>query len=170
MSESGNLTQAPAAYAALESSTDAEIEHRPLALERRRSCSSCTSTTANSDDNDLVETTMVVCPFLFEELDAMLTRPDGAPTIYFHAVVATSVAMGLAMLTGTFCTPGLLHAWEASDPLLALGLVFFGIVCTVLLPLVLGDMRGTIHGATDGGLLLRLGAGNALIPTDKEKT
>jgi hypothetical protein len=62
-----------------------------------------------------------VCPFLFEDLDAMLTNEaDGSPTLFYYGCVAGCVALALACLAGTFATPGLPEAWAASDPLLGL--------------------------------------------------
>eukprot|EP01043_Picozoa_sp_COSAG02_P020119 COSAG02_NODE_985_length_15457_cov_108.738247_7_plen_535_part_00 len=124
---------------------------------------------ATNANDDTLKDSMVICPFLFEDLDSLLTLPGGAPTLYFGAVVATSVAMGLGLLAGTFYTPGLLDAWEAGDLLLALGVGCFAVSTIVLQSLLLVDMRASIRGAAGGGKLPRLGAGTALIPADKEK-
>jgi hypothetical protein len=114
---------------------------------------------------------MVVCPYLFEELDVWLTQPgSNSPTLFFRAAQAACVAWGLALLAGTFATPGLQDAWEASDPLLALGLVLLFISIGVLVPLRLDELRTTIRGGpADNGRLTQLGAGSALIPSGKAK-
>jgi hypothetical protein len=71
-------------------------------------------------------TAVVVCPFLFEDVDAMLTNEaDGSPTLFYYGCVAGCVALALAFLAGTFATPGLPVAWAAGDPLLGLAVVAY---------------------------------------------
>ena len=114
---------------------------------------------------------MVVCPYLFDELDERLTQPNGSPTLCFRAAKAAVRIHRLAFLAGTCITPGLLDAWEARDPLLALGLGLLAVAFGVIIPRLYYEARSTIRGAAHhNGPLHQLGAGTALIPPDKEKT
>jgi hypothetical protein len=115
------------------------------------------------------EVRMVVCPFLFKSLDAILTlpdgSPDGSPTWFFYLAVSTGPAISLALLAGLFMFPGLLDAWEANDKLLAVGLLCLVVLDSVAVPMQLFNVRSIIHG----GLLPKLGADATFIPADKEK-
>ena len=42
---------------------------------------------------------MAVCPFLFEDLDAMMSNVDGSPTSLFRFCVASCPAIGLGCCT-----------------------------------------------------------------------
>eukprot|EP01043_Picozoa_sp_COSAG02_P075788 COSAG02_NODE_15789_length_1141_cov_0.864683_1_plen_256_part_10 len=122
--------------------------------------------TADGPDN---HNEMVVCPYLFEDLDALLTRPSGSPTPLSRAAQVGSVGAGLACVAGTFCTPGLLDAWAANDPLLALALASLFVCSSVVAPLLLEEVRVAIRGAAGGGKLVQLGAGTTLIPVDRAR-
>jgi hypothetical protein len=131
------------------------------------------TTTANGgrqQEDEELTTAVVVCPFLFEDLDAMLTNEaDGSPTLFYYGCVAGSVALAPALLAGTFFTPGLPEAWAAGDPLLGLGLVAFALIWGVGYPMLLAEARRTCRGAAGGGPLPQLGAGTAPISAKKER-
>jgi hypothetical protein len=63
----------------------------------------------------------------------MLTNEaDGSPTLFYYGCVASCVAAALALLAGTFVTPGLPEAWRAAgDPLLGLALVAAALIWAV---------------------------------------
>ena len=61
------------------------------------------------------EAPMVVCPLLVEDLDAKLTQPGGAPTLFFYVALAIGPAFAVAALAGLPWSPSLLAAWEARD-------------------------------------------------------
>jgi hypothetical protein len=131
------------------------------------------TTITNGGQEDVAEeltTAAVVCPFLFEDVDAMLTNEaDGSPTLLYHGCVTSCVAMALASLAGTFVTPGLPMAWAAGDPLLGLALVANALVYGVGVPMLLAETRRTCRGAAGGGPLPQLGAGTAPIPAKEEQ-
>ncbi len=120
-------------------------------------------------DGAAEEDDLVPCPFLFDDVDSMLTRADGGPTLLFHALVGSYLVTGAAFLAGTFFTPGLPDAIEARDPLLLIFVVVMFVSTGVMLPLQLVETRRTCHAAATGGLLPRLGAGTALITAEREQ-
>eukprot|EP01046_Picozoa_sp_COSAG06_P021110 COSAG06_NODE_1571_length_9064_cov_22.348689_8_plen_227_part_00 len=89
--------------------------------------------------------------------------------LVYYGCVAGCVAWGLAVLPGTFGTPGLPEAWAAGDPLLGLALVAGVLVFGVGVPMMLAEARHTCHGAAGGGPLPQLGAGTTPIPAKKEQ-
>ena len=129
-----------------------------------------TTITNRGQEDEELTTAVVVCPFLFEDLDAMLTNEaDGSPTLFYYGCVAGCVALALACLAGTFATPGLPEAWAAGDPLLGLALVAGALIWGVGAPMILAETRRTCCGAAGGGPLPQLGAGTAPIPAKEEQ-
>ena len=102
---------------------------------------------------------MVVCPFLFEDLDALLSTRIGAPTLLFHLVVLGSMVFGVTLLLGVFVLPNLPDAIATNDPLLGLALIAFSLINIVVVPMTLEEMRQTCR--TDGALW-GVGAGRPL--------
>ena len=114
--------------------------------------------TFEQQDPEQVEepTAVVVCPFLFEDLDAVLTNEaDGSPTLFHYGCVAGCVVLAPALLAGTFFTPGLPVAWAAGDPLLGLAVVAFALIWGVGVPMLLAETRRTCRGATCRRQVLR---------------
>ena len=111
---------------------------------------------------------MVVCPYLFEGWDAMLTWScSGSPTLLFRAAQGSIIAWAWSCMAGTAVTPGVWDAKNAHDPLLALALASAFVSNAVVIPLLLEEVRVTISGTAGGGKLLQLGAGTEMIPADR---
>jgi hypothetical protein len=165
------------AYGTVSASEDAPLVRdgggaSDVSVEARGAAAACPTTDDALGAEKEGEPILVRCPYLFEELNAQLTQPGcDKPTWFFRASQASGVAFGLAVLAGTHLTPGLQEAWQARDPLLALGLTVLFIRNGVLVPFQLEDLRATVRGGAAGnGHLTQLGAGSALIPAAKAQT
>lgn len=90
------------------------------------------------------------CPNLLEDLDSLVNKPDGSPTVWFLCAIGTCLAQGLTVLVGTFWAPGIDVVVEARDPLLGAMLFIATILNFIGEPLMLVESRSVVclKGAT----------------------
>ena len=162
--------QQQASYGALPAQEDAPLVVKSIDSDDFSAVEPVPSSAAAAADDDLggLENEMMVCPYPFEDLDMLLTS-SGSPTLLFRAAQVNVVAIGLGFLAGTFFSPGVQDAWVAKDPLLALALGSLFVAFSVVMTLLMEEIRASVRGAAGGGKLAQLGAGTALIKAEEAR-